>query len=81
MSVDRSNRREVRNPALKLPAAQRLGDLPPEARAALRALLVDLRLQALAEAETCWRRHKGPMAAYHKAVGVYAGHFARLLKG
>jgi len=80
MTADRSARREVRNPALKLPAARAMAELPPEAREALRAALVDLRVQALAEADKCWRKHKGPMAAYHKAVGVYAGHFARVLK-
>ena len=83
MTAARSNLREVRNPALKLPAAKRLAAFladKPELRAEFGALLRDLRAEALTEAEKCWRRHKGPMAAYHKGVGVYAGHFARVLK-
>jgi hypothetical protein len=77
--TDRSNRREVRNPALKLPAVRLFNDLPPEARLALRAALLELRTQSQAEGEKLWKKHKGPMAAYHKAVGTYAGHFARAI--
>jgi len=49
-------------------------------RAFLRAALLNLRAEALMDAETSWRRHKAPMAAYWKAVGVYAGHLAAVLK-
>lgn len=83
MTAARSNRREVRNPVLKLPAAKRLIAFladQPELRAEFRGLLRDLRAEAVAEGEKCWRKHKGPMAAYHKAAGVYAGHIARVLK-
>ena len=54
--------------------------LPPSARHALRAALLDLRKHALYRAELQWRRHKAPMACYWKAVGVYAGHLARTLR-
>ena len=53
--------------------------LPPPARHALRAALIDLRRDAQHRAELQWRRHKGPMACYWRAVGVYAGHIARAL--
>lgn len=75
----RSSRAEVRNPVLGLPAAARLSELPPEARDALRAVLADLRADSRARADDCWARHKAPMAAYWKAVSVYAGHIARAL--
>ena len=70
----------VRNPLLALPSAQALADLPPESRAALRALLLDLSADSRARAEKCWRTHKAPMAAYWKAVAVYANHTQRILK-
>ena len=54
--------------------------LPPGARHALRAALLDLRKDALHRAELQWRRHKAPMACYWKAVGVHAGHLARTLR-
>lgn len=76
----RATRADVRNPLLALPAAVRLQALPPEARAALRAVLVELRDDCRTRAESAWRTHKAPMAAYWKAVGVYANHTARLLK-
>jgi hypothetical protein len=65
---------------LSLPAFARLLALPPEARAALRDVLRALALDARAKAETSWRRHKGPMAAYWRAVSVYAAHIARGLR-
>lgn len=76
----RSNRPEVRNPVLALPAAARLRALDAPMREALRAVLLDIREDARGRAETCWRRHKAPMAAYWKAVSVYAGHLARAVK-
>ena len=77
----RSSLAEVRNPLLALPSAKALRSLPPEAREAMRGLLLDIRKDAQARAERCWRQHKAPMAAYWKAVAVYAGHTARLLRG
>ena len=78
--TERSARADVRNPLLALPSAVEIANLPAEARAALRALLLDLRRDARARAEQCWKRNKAPMAAYWKAVAVYAGHTARLCR-
>ena len=69
------------NPLLKLPAGRALQALPKEQRAPLEALLRDLRRQADAEAESAWRRRKGPMAAYWRAVATYARHVAHALRG
>ena len=76
----RSSLPETRNPLLKLPAARKLADLPDESRRALRELLLELGRDANDRAGDCWRRHKAPMAAYWKAVAVYARHTARLIK-
>lgn len=75
----RSNRAEVRNPVLSLPAAARLRALDDPAKSALRDVLLDLQADARRRGEECWRRHKAPMAVYWKAVSVYAGHLARSL--
>ncbi len=77
--IERSTRAEVRNPVLALPGSKRLLALDEPARAALRAVLIDLQLDARRRAEICWSKHKAPMAAYWKAVSVYAGHLARVL--
>lgn len=79
-AVARSLRTDVRNPVLALPSAQMLQDLPPVARIALRSCLRDISADARFRAEKCWRTHKAPMAAYWKAVAVYAGHLARALR-
>jgi hypothetical protein len=78
-SPARATRADVRNPVLALPAMAALRDLPPESRAAMRAALLDLRADARARAEKCWRTHKAPMAAYWKAVSVYSGHIAKVI--
>ena len=70
----------IRNPLLALPSAEAMAALPPDAKAALRRLLLDLRCDALARAEKCWRKSKAPMAAYWKATATYEGHAAMLLK-
>lgn len=70
----------VRNPLMGLPAAQDLATLPPEAQAAIRALFKQISADARVRAEKCWRTHKAPMAAYWKAVAVYANHASRLVK-
>ena len=59
---------------------ERFRALPPDARAALRGALLDLRADALLRAEYQWRSHKAAMAIYWKVVGVYAGHLARALR-
>lgn len=76
----RSSRRDVRNPVLALPAAQRIQALDGESREALQAVLRELAADARERAEQSWRTHKAPMAAYWKAVSVYAGHLARALR-
>ena len=78
--MTRSIRADVRNPLLKLPAAQRLAELPPDAQALLKQLLLEIRDDCRVRADECWRKHKAPMAAYWKAAGVYANHTSRLLK-
>lgn len=67
------------NPLLKLPAGQALLALPPEDRARIEAVFRELRDQANDEAENAWRRRKGPMAAYWRAVSTYSRHLAHAL--
>ncbi len=67
------------NPLLRLPAAQRLMALPAAQRLPLEALLRELRADADREAENAWKRRKGPMAAYWRAVATYARHIAHML--
>jgi hypothetical protein len=70
---------DVRNPLLTLPAVAQLQALPVESQAALRAVLKDMSADARARADKCWKTHKAPMAAYWKALAVYANHTSRLL--
>lgn len=77
--VVRTYRRDVRNPILALPAFARLQALPLDAKGALEAVLADLVAEEAALAEKSWKSKKGPMAAYHKAVSVYAKHIRRAL--
>ncbi len=67
------------NPLLRLPAGRALQELPADMRAPLEAVLRELRAQADIEAENAWRRRKGPMAAYWRAVATYARHTAHAL--
>ena len=67
------------NPLLKLPAGQALLSLPPADRQRIEAVMRDLRDQANHEADTAWKRRKGPMAAYWRAVATYARHTAHAL--
>lgn len=73
-------RREVANPVLGLPAARALMRLDPASRAALAAILADLAADAAARAQRSWSQNKGIMAAYWKAVSVYARHIRRVLR-
>ena len=77
----RSNRAEVRNPILALPGSHLLQKLPAESRAALRAVLIEIRNDCRVRAADCWARHKAPMACYWKAAGVYANHSAPVRLG
>jgi len=71
----------VRNPITSLPdAVAALQSLPNDSRQALRVALLAIRRDAAQRAEVSWRKHKAPMAAYWKAVAVYAGHIARLVR-
>jgi hypothetical protein len=79
-TVARSQRVDVRNPVSMLPAMEAMRALPAESRAAMRQVLKDIAVDARAKAEKCWRTHKAPMAAYWKAVAVYAGHTARAIR-
>lgn len=76
----RSERRETRNPLLALPAFARLAALPPEVRGEMESALRELKADASRRAAESWRKHKAPMAVYWKAVSVYCGHIARVLK-
>jgi hypothetical protein len=68
------------NPLLRLPAARALLALGERERTAIRLLMNDLRRQANDEAETSWRRRKGPMACYWRSVATYARHVAHALR-
>lgn len=73
-------RRIDANPVLALPAVARLRALPDDQRQLLGSILIDLGADARDRANKSWRQNKGPMAAYWKAVGVYARHLARAIK-
>ncbi len=75
----RSNRAEVRNPVLTLPAVARLRALDPETRCVLQDILIELQQDARLRAEASWRSRKPPLASYWAACGVYAGHIARAI--
>jgi len=68
----RSCKAEVRNPILTLPSVAKLRALPPEARLALRDILLDIQSDARGRAERSWRSRKPPVAAYWAACAVYA---------
>lgn len=76
----RSNKMEVRNPILNLRSVDKLRSLPPEVKGAMASILADLAIDARERAEESWRSHKAPMAAYWKAVSVYAGHIKRAIQ-
>lgn len=71
---------EVHNPLLALPAVRELLAFPPEVRTALAQRMRELSRDAAGKAEESWKRKKGPMAAYWKAVSVYAKHTGRVLR-
>lgn len=75
----RGARRDVRNPALKLPAAAEIQALPREQRRPLGILLRQLAHQARDEAERSLRRNKPWMFVYFRVVSVYAKHIARVI--
>lgn len=67
------------NPLLALPSAKKILALPPEQREPIEALFRELRAEADQLAEESWRKRKGPMAAYWRAVSTYARHVAHAL--
>lgn len=75
--TDRSTRREVRNPVLALPSAKAILALPEDQRRPLGILLRELAADADERASEAWRKRKGIMAAYWRAVSTYAKHLAR----
>lgn len=78
--IPRSNRAEVRNPLLALPAAQKLLAMPPEVREVLGDLFAELEQDCNERAERAWRKSKPPMAAYWKVCGTFSGHFRKLFR-
>lgn len=70
----------IHNPMLKLVAAKRIQALPPEARGALRAFLIEFRDVCRAKGDLEWKRNKFWNATYYKVMGVYALHLARLCR-
>lgn len=73
--------RIVANPIFGLPSASALlSRLTSSESRALATTLEELRADCRERAEESWRRNKGPIAAYWKACGVYAGHIAKVLK-
>ena len=64
------------NPLLNLQAGRALLELPRADRERIEAVMRELRDQANTEADKAWRRRKGPMAAYWRAVATYARHIA-----
>ena len=78
--MDRSSRREVRNPILGLHAAKlALVELTPDEKSRIRRVMLAIRDDARLRADQSWRKHKGPMALYWKCVAVYTNHLARVL--
>jgi hypothetical protein len=65
---------------LALPSVQRLNELDAETREIVAAILADLVVDARRRAQESWRKNKGPMAAYWKAVGAYAHHLRRAFR-
>lgn len=77
----RSNRADVRNPILGLPAAlAAIDQLDPDQADALAKILEAISAEARDRANELWRKHKAPMAAYWKAKAVDARHIARALR-
>jgi HEPN domain-containing protein len=79
--MERNNKAVIRNPLLALPAAHRIKSLPVEMRRELAALLTEMAQDAACRADKAWSKSKGPMAAYWKAVSVYAKHARVLCSG
>lgn len=79
--ADRSSRADVRNPILALPAAREIIDeAPPEVRAWLKRLLLELNAQCREKEVEAYRKRKGPMTSYWMAAATYVKHIAHALR-
>lgn len=77
----RSSRADVRNPLLRLGAMRTLvATTDPGTLRRLASMLRDLAFDANDRAQRSWRKGKAPMAAYWKAVSVYAKHTAHAIQ-
>lgn len=77
VQAPRSSRADVRNPMLAIPEVRAAyAALPPSAREALVKMLQATSRTCRANAEVAYRKHKPPMYAYWKAMGVNARHLA-----
>lgn len=77
-NAPRSSRPDVRNPVLRLPAAQELLALDRPTRLLLKRILRDLKRQCRDEERRAYATRKGPLTAYWMATGTYAGHLAAI---
>ena len=69
-----------RNPMMELPPAKRIANLPMDAKEALDDLFGELSDYAERLAEHSLRKHEWKMAAYWRAVAVYARHARHLCR-
>lgn len=77
--MSRSTKPDVRNPLVHMQATLAIQAMPVEARTALKLLLKEVSKDARSRANKTWNTHKAPMAAYWKAVAVYANHAQRVI--
>lgn len=80
--IARSNRAEVRNPVLALPAAKAIVELladNPELSAAFRDLLKELSSDMADRGERAWNKSKAPMATYWKSGSIIVKHIRRAI--
>lgn len=78
--IDRSVRREVRNPVYALRAVDALEQLSNSAKHELGSALKALRADALERAQECWVAKDAQRAVYWKALAVYSGHISRVIR-
>lgn len=79
----RSNRPEVRNPLLALPAAVDLAALladQPELRRTFKRLCLQLKAQCREKEAEAIRKRKGPMVSYWMSTGTWCRHLSAALR-
>lgn len=69
-----------KNPVMDLPAAKKLLALPADQREIIAEILTELRRESNDLAETNWRRKKGLIASYWRAVSTYSRHLAHAFR-